>query len=163
MSIEIVRKFLALPVNIAEWEDEAWDLIREPNTFLSVDWGLETEEIIDQWNNIHPENLDISSTLQSTETALGYTHHILCGSSTISVPYNGSREDCFIAVLAINQLIKEYVEIRLCSESTDNSDWCFLPLSHITWKELEQEYGSELINRKFITLPETWNELERKL
>jgi hypothetical protein len=136
MSIEVVHKFLTLPTNVTAWDDEAWNLMRDRSTFLNVDWGVETEEIVDQWNSIFPSVMGLSAILDSNTTTAGFTHHLHFCERTLDIPYNASREDCMIAVLSINRLTKEQIEIRLCIDSTGNSDWCFLPWHRWNGKSL---------------------------
>ena len=54
MSLEIVQKFMELPVDRTNWDADAWKLVRDGSTFLSVDWGEDTEEIINSSINALP-------------------------------------------------------------------------------------------------------------
>jgi hypothetical protein len=159
MNIEKAKQFLSLPADSLEWNRTAWQLLREPSTFLNVDWGGESEEIIDRWNNLAPGHfVEISG--QDAQTAAGFTDRLTCNGQSLTVPYAASREDCFRLVLSLNQLVRGEVGIRLSKESTANSDWSFLPLPHESWSILEAEFGKEFVDLAFVELPDSWEALE---
>ncbi|HEU0369569.1 MAG TPA: hypothetical protein VFR42_10180, partial [Candidatus Acidoferrum sp.] len=66
-------------------------------------------------------------------------------------------------VLTINNLVRERFELRLSRASTENSDWCYLPLRHEDWMKLESEFGTDIVKRHLLSLPESWEELETAL
>lgn len=163
MNIEKARQFLSLPEDLSKWDSDAWRMLRDPSTFLSVPWGEETDEIVALWNKISPKELTIVAAPDSAQTPAGFTHHLSCDGRTVDVPYRASREDCFVVVLSINNLVKESIGLRLSKASTGNSDWCFMPLRHEDWASLESQYGAAFVNARFVRLPDGWEELESAL
>ena len=161
--MEKAREFLSLPEDCSAWPSEAWDLLRDPDVFLSVEWGEETGDIIDKWNALVPGEFAIVATPDDADTPAGFTHHLSCSTGSLDVPYRASREDCMIVVLTINALVKGRIELRLSRVSTGNSDWSYLPLSDADWASLEAEYGADRVNRAFVRLAESWDALESAL
>lgn len=149
VKLDIVRRFLALPTDHGSWRPEDWQLLRHRDAFLSVDWGLETEEIIRQWNRLFGPDHAVSvlpHTAALTDR-LNYKTHIR------DVSYRESREDCFLSVMAITQLTNSDTDTRLCRDSLGNSDLCFLPLLRKEWSELEGMYGTASLDQRFAKLP----------
>ena len=163
MNIEKARQFLSLPEDLSKWDSDAWRMLRDPTTFLSVPWGEETDEIVALWNKNSPKELTIVAVADSAQTPVGFTHHLSCSGRTVDVPYRASREDCFVVVLSINNLVKESIGLRLSRASTGNSDWCFMPQRHEDWASLEAQYGADFVNARFVRLPDGWEELESAL
>jgi hypothetical protein len=159
MDIKKAKQFLSLPTNSEEWDGTAWRMLRERSTFLNVDWGQESEEIIDNWNNLASDHF-VEITPEDTQTAAGFTDRLKYKGQTLTVPYRASPEDCFRLVLSLNHLVRSRIGIRLSKESTGNSDWSFLPLPHESWSKLEEEFGKEFVDCRFIQLPDSWEELE---
>ncbi|MFM0478832.1 hypothetical protein PQR29_14630 [Paraburkholderia strydomiana] len=147
--LDIVHRFLALPSKHSRWRGEDWQLLRHSNAFLSVDWGLETDEIVNQWN--HLLGFDHMISLRAPDAAL--TVRLDYKGHTRDFSYRASREDCFIAVLAITRLTNAEIDTRLCKDSLGNSDLCFLPLLHAEWNQLEETYGTALLDQRFAKLP----------
>lgn len=159
MNIEKARQFLSQPANSSEWDRTAWQMLRERSTFLNVDWGEDSEEIIANWNDLAPDHfVEISG--EDAQTAAGFTDRLTCKGQSVTVPYVASREDCFRLVLSLNQLVRGELGMRLSRESTGNSDWSFLPLPHESWSTLEAEFGKEFVDARFVQLPDSWKELE---
>jgi hypothetical protein len=159
MNIEKAKQFLSQPADSSEWDRAAWQMLREPSTFLNVDWGEESEEIIDSWNNLAPDHfVEISG--EDAQTAAGFTDRLTCKEQSVTVPYAASREDCFRLVLSLNQMVWGEIGIRLSKASTGNSDWSFLPLPHESWSTLEAEFGKDFVDAHFVELPDSWEELE---
>jgi len=163
MNIEKARQFLSLPDDIEKWDGDAWRMLRDPSTFLSVPWGEETDEIVRLWNKISLKELTIIAIPDSAQTPAGFTHHLSCDGRTVDVPYKASREDCFVVVLSINRLVKDSIGLRLSRASTGSSDWCFMPQRHEDWVSLESQYGTDFVDAKFVQLPDSWEELESAL
>ena len=163
MNLDVVRNFLSLPTDKRAWGKEGWSVIRDPSAFLSIDWGEETEEIVLAWNRIAGSDLTVVAEILDFEGLAGYTHKLTLGERTLYVPYVGSREDCFIAVLTLNQLVEATVDMRFCQDSVGNSDLCFLPLLPTHWSDFEAEFGKEMIDRRFRKLPRNFEDFEAYL
>ena len=163
MNIEVVRKFLALPTDKQLWGKEGWRLLRDRSAFLSINWGEETEEIVSCWNRIFPGVLEVTCTAVDATNPAGFTHKFSCKGRTSEAPYTGTRNDCFIALLALNQVVKHDVDMRFCKDSVGNSDLCFLPLPPADWMRLESEFGAETLAGRFLSLPATFEDFEKYL
>jgi hypothetical protein len=74
------------------------------------------------------------------------------------VPTTDSRDDSHIIVLTLNALIKDELDMRFAADSIGNSDLCFLPLFPSDWRLLEEEFGRELVDRRFLVIPPTFDE-----
>ncbi|NKI72350.1 hypothetical protein GN109_23265 [Collimonas pratensis] len=158
MSLEIVQKFMELPVDRTNWDADAWKLVRDGSTFLSVDWGEETEEIITSLNDIVGVQHPITASYEVSSNPAGFTHILTYQGRTLQISYAAERHDCFIVVLTLAELVKENIDIRFCKYSIGNSDLCFLPLSPAEWLMLEASHGQETINHRFLKLPQSFNE-----
>ncbi|MDE1144396.1 hypothetical protein [Paraburkholderia tropica] len=147
--LDIVRSLLALPSERGRWRAEDWQLLRHRDAFLTVDWGLDTEEIVGQWNHLlDPEHMiSLPAPVAALTVRLSYKGH------TSDVTYRASREDCFIVVVAIAQLANAEIDTRLCRDSLGNSDLCFLPLLRAEWSQLEEAYGTAALDQRFAQLP----------
>jgi hypothetical protein len=147
--LHIVCRLLALPSDRSRWLAEDWQLLRHSDAFLTVDWGLETEELVSQWNHLlDPEHM----ILLSPEVA-ALTVRLSYGGYASVVPYRAAREDCFIALIVIAQLAKAEIDMRLCRDSLGSSDLCFLPMLHAEWSQLEETYGTAVLDQRFAKLP----------
>jgi hypothetical protein len=147
--LDIVRRFLALPSERDGWRAEDWQLLRHSDAFLTVDWGLDTEEIVGQWNHLlGPDHrISLPAPVSALSFSLSYKGH------TSDVLYRASREDCFIVVVAIAQLTHAEIDTRLCRDSLENSDLCFLPLPHAEWRQLDKTYGTAALDQRFAKVP----------
>ncbi len=119
--LDIVGWLLALPSDRGRWRAEDWQLLRHSDAFSTVDWGLETEEIVRQWNHLlDPEHMiSLPPVVAALTVRLSYRGH------TCDVPSRASREDCFIAVMAIAQLAKAEIDTRLCRDSLETASSAF--------------------------------------
>ncbi|MEX3842339.1 hypothetical protein [Paraburkholderia sp. BR10882] len=147
--LDIVSRLLALPSEHGRWRSEDWQLLRNRDAFLTVDRGLDTEEIVGQWNHLlDPEHMiSLPAPVAALTVRLSYKGH------TSDVSYRASQEDCFIVVVAIAQLANAEIDTRLCRDSLGNSDLCFLPLLHTDWSQLEEANGTAALDQRFAKLP----------
>jgi hypothetical protein len=163
MNIDVVARFLALPSDQNDWSGEDWQLLFDRDAFFTVCSGAEISETIEQLNNLLPERFHLTSICTPADNSAGFSDKITYSGKTLSVPYVGSGEDSLIAVLTINELLGDEIDIRLSYDSLGNSDHSFLPLAHTTWTELEAKFGIDLVNKRFVSLPKSWAELEQEL
>lgn len=147
-NVDIAHQFLALP-DRARWSADDWQLLRHRDAFLSVDWGLEPEEIVAQWNHLFdPEHsMSLSPSVETLTDRFSYK------GQTGDFSYRPAKEDCFIALLAMAQLANADIETRFCTDSIGNSDLCFLPLFHAEWSQLEKTHGTTVLAQRFAKLP----------
>lgn len=154
MKIEAVHAFMALPPRSQRSKEER-NIMRDPEAFLSVDFGQEPEVTVECWNHIVGPHWAVTATSEDASTPGGWATTLVCNGRSAQAQYLGSRDDCLLDVLALNSVVKPDIELRLCSDSVGNSDLCYLPLTPTQWHDLETHYGAEQVSQRFARLPET--------
>ena len=159
MKAEAVDPLMLLPPrNPGSWDKAAWKVLRNPEVYVCVEFGQETETTVDNWNRLVTPAFAITAKAEHASTPAGYTHTLTCNGRSAQVPYAGSREDCLIAVLALYAVGRPDIDLRLCKDSVGNSDLWFLPLEPTDWKALETKYSPPLVDGRFERLPNTLSE-----
>lgn len=129
--------------------------MRDPEAFVSVDFGQEPEVTVENWNQVVGPNWTVTATSEDASTPGGWATTLVCNGRSAQALYLGSRHDCLLDVLALNSVGKPDIELRLCRDSIGNSDLCYLPLPATEWDNLETRYGKEQVFQRFAPLPET--------
>ncbi len=160
---DVIREFLSLPMNANDWTPENWKVIRNRCAFLNVDWGEETREIINFWNELVDEQFHVRVESAAVPYFPGFTDRFTYKDRCCEVPYTATRNDCFIAVVTLCQLVNDDVDLRFCKDSVGNSDYSFLPLSPEQWTFWEAEYSRNLLELRFLKLPKTFEEFGKIL
>ncbi|PWF46736.1 hypothetical protein C7C56_015595 [Massilia glaciei] len=129
---------------------DSWTYIMEhAETFIWDEHGLEVEE----WNAMAGKGAgfeDVTATFNNPdeEDATFLTYK----GKTVRVPLVHDREDNFISIHTLSQLVREDSELRYCIDSTHSSDVAFLALSPAQWRALESEFGREAVDFRFLAI-----------
>lgn len=154
MTMEAVHALMALPPRI-QWSKREWNMFRNPEAFLCVEFGQEPEITVENWNRIVGPAFYVTFESENASTPGGWASTLLCNGRSSQALYLGSREDCLLDTLALNSVAKPDIELRLCKDSIGNSDLWYVPLRPTEWKDLERQYGAGVVSQRFIPLPET--------
>src|SRR5215467_1612116 len=147
---------MALPPQIQRrWTKEEWEILRNPEAFVEVEYGQEPEITVENWNHVVEPDWAITATSEHASTPGGWATTLVCNGRSAQALYLGSRDDCLIDALALNAVAKPDIELRLCTDSVGNSDLWYLPLTPAEWQDLETQYGVEIVSQRFAPLPET--------
>ena len=71
MSIEAVHALMALPPRI-QWSKREWNILRNPDAFLCVEFGQESESTVEYWNHIVEPALAVTSKSENAPTPVGW-------------------------------------------------------------------------------------------
>lgn len=109
--------------------------------------------MIDQWNRLYGvgaglANIELDFLGEREEFfVLKYKERSLQFANLLS------WENDVMEVLTMNLLLQPDSEIRVCVDSLHSSDWAWLALPPAGWQALEQEFGTEAVAYRFMTLP----------
>lgn len=156
MKIEAVHAFMALPPRThCHWSRKEWDILRNPEAFVCVEYGQEPESTVENWNHVVEPAWAVTATSENASTPGGWATTLVCNGRSAQALYLGSRDDCLLDALALNSVAKPDMELRLCKDSVGNSDLWYLPLTPTQWEDLETHYGAEQVSQRFAPLPDT--------
>ncbi|MES3023221.1 MAG: hypothetical protein V4857_16775 [Pseudomonadota bacterium] len=145
MQLAAARTILALPR-----DQDSWPYINaNVETFIWDEHGLE----VDEWNamvgkNAGFEDVTASYSNPDEEHATFFSYK----GKSVRVPLVFGREDNFISIHTLSQLVRKDSELRYCIDSTHSSDVAFLPLTPAQWRALEAEFGREAVAFRFLAI-----------
>jgi hypothetical protein len=151
-NIDVVRKFLQTPREDASF----WKLLRDPRAFLAVDYGMDTDETIAQWNTITHGSLAVSYKESNIPQRPGFRLTLTLRHKAIVVPMSATRDDSQIVAMSLSELVRPFIDMRYCIDSYGNSDLCYAPLEERDWHQLDVEFGQRRIAAHFAAIPATW-------
>ena len=144
---------LALPDEVG---GTAWDYMQdEPlphDCFLWVDMNEDTETIVERWNTLVADGDTLTFLRTNAGNMDEMSETFAYGGKELDIPFAYERSDAMIAVVTLNQLVKNDAELRLCSASSGSSELAFLALSPAAWKQLESEFGCDAVTKRFRVL-----------
>jgi hypothetical protein len=158
-NIDVVREFLQTPREDASF----WKLLRDPRAFLSVDYGMDTDETIAQWNTITRGNLAVSYRESNVPEWPGFRLTLTLRDKTIVVPMSATGDDSQIVAMSLSELVRPFIDMRYCIDSYGNSDLCYVPLEERDWRQLDVEFGQRRIAAHFAAIPTTWPAFQKIL
>ncbi|NHZ34666.1 hypothetical protein [Massilia rubra] len=137
--------------------DLAASIVRLPQNKSAIDlltqhefvWAEYGEELA-QWATIASNTPGLEAV--SARVSGGKIKYTYKGKSVV-VPLEESRNDNLISVYTLSQLVREDAELRMCIDTTGNSEQAFLVLPPAQWKRLEDECGKEAVRFRFFALP----------
>jgi hypothetical protein len=138
---------MALPPRIQrKWSKGEWNILRNPEAFVCVESGQEPEITVENWNHVVDPVWAVTATSEDASTPGGWATTLVCNGRSAQALYVGSRDDSLLDVLALNSVAKPDIELRLSKDSVGNIDLWYLPLTPKQWKDLETDYGAELVS-----------------
>ncbi|NHZ90095.1 hypothetical protein F2P45_13875 [Massilia sp. CCM 8733] len=137
--------------------DLAASIVRLPQNKSAMDlltqhefvWAEHGEELA-QWATIAsntPGLEPVSAGMRGGETRYTYK------GKSVNVPLEESRDDNLISVYTLSQLVKDDAELRMCTDTTGNSEQAFLVLPPAQWQRLEDACGKDAVSFRFFALP----------
>ena len=128
----------------------SWDyMMNEEGPFLWVDFCEGTDTITERWNEIVGDGTSLVLEATSGSSPEGHSEAFVYGGKMLCIPFEYQRGDAMIAVVTLNQLVKENSELRFCLASSGSSEVAFIPLPPSAWRQLESEFGSDTVAKRF--------------
>lgn len=148
MTITIARQMLKFPR-----EENCCALIfAHEDEFV---WDEHGDEV-DVWNRIAAERGFESVEIEDDDNDDTY---LVQGERRLKVPLRFERGDNTISVHTLGLLLLPAVELRMCLDTGGNSEYAFMALTPDEWLELENEFGKEGVEYRFLQLGASVDEL----
>lgn len=140
MSMSLARALLQVPAS-----ESSWDCMLESQTMFI--WDEHGEEV-DDWNKMvaQAEGLPEVEVVQDDDIFYRYRDQ------QVLVPFQDERGDNLIGVHTLAKLVERDSDMRFCRDSWHSSDVAFLALSPAQWRLLEDEFGLEAVERRFLKI-----------